>query len=48
MPYIDPGAGTILLQTIIAAFIGGVAYFRKSIGLFLGIGRRRRNTEEHK
>lgn len=48
MPYIDPGAGTILLQTFIAAFIGGVAYFRKSIASLLGMSRRRRDTEARK
>jgi len=29
--YIDPGSGAILLQVIIAAVIGGLAYFRRSI-----------------
>jgi hypothetical protein len=31
LAYIDPVSGSILLQAIIAAFIGGVAFFRKSL-----------------
>ncbi len=48
MTYIDPGAGTILLQAVIAAFIGGLAYFRNSIGLMFGMGPKRRNSEVRK
>ncbi len=40
MLYIDPGAGTIIVQTIIAAFIGGAAYFRRAIASLLGFRRR--------
>lgn len=41
MLYIDPGAGTIIVQMIVAAFIGGAAYFRKAIASLLGFRRRR-------
>lgn len=35
LAYIDPGSGAMLLQFIIAAVVGCVAYFRKAIfGLF--------------
>lgn len=41
LAYIDPFSGTILLQAIIAAVIGGVAYFRRGLAaLFRKLLRR--------
>ena len=35
MAYIDPGAGTVLVQAAIAAVVGGIAVFRHRLrGLF--------------
>lgn len=39
MAYIDPGAGTLILQAVIAAAVGGVAFFRRTIGGWFGLGR---------
>jgi hypothetical protein len=41
MAYIDPGAGTLILQAVIAAVVGGVAFFRRTIGGWFGLGRRK-------
>ena len=41
MAYIDPGAGTLILQAAIAAVVGGVAFFRRTIGGWLGLWRRK-------
>jgi hypothetical protein len=38
--YIDPGAGTILLQMFIGSLVGVVVFFRQSIARLLGCGRR--------
>jgi hypothetical protein len=40
LAYIDPGAGSMLLQVIIAGAVGAVAYFRKFI---FGLFRRRQD-----
>ncbi len=34
--YADPGAGALLLQLIIASFVGGLFYFRKFKDKILG------------
>ena len=31
LAYIDPGSGSLLLQFLIAAFVGTLAFFRRSI-----------------
>ncbi len=33
--YIDPMSGTILIQLVVAGVIGGIAFFRRSIGRML-------------
>jgi hypothetical protein len=36
--YIDPVSGSIVLQALVAAVVGGVAFFRRSIArVFRGI-----------
>ena len=40
MAYIDPGVGTLVLQMIVAAVVGGLAFFRRSITALLRFGRR--------
>ena len=36
LAYIDPGSGSILIQVILASFIGGIAVFWQKIkGLFV-------------
>ena len=41
MLYIDPVAGSIAIQAILAGIVGGAAFFRRSIGrLFRSIFRR--------
>jgi hypothetical protein len=37
LAYIDPASGTLLLQALIAAGIGGIAFFRRSIWGFLSV-----------
>ncbi len=39
--YIDPVSGSILLQAIVAAGVGALAFFRRSIGGFFRRLRRR-------
>jgi hypothetical protein len=34
LAYIDPGSGSLILQMILAAFVGGLAFFRRSIAAF--------------
>jgi hypothetical protein len=40
--YIDPVAGSIVVQAIVAGAVGGIAFFRRSIARFfrLLLGRR--------
>ncbi len=45
LAYIDPASGTLLLQALIAAGIGGIAFFRRSIWAFLTFFARRRSAE---
>jgi hypothetical protein len=40
LAYIDPGAGTILLQMLVGAGIGIAIFFRQALGRVLGIFRR--------
>lgn len=40
MAYIDPGVGTLALQMIAAAVVGGLAFFRRNIAALLRFGRR--------
>jgi hypothetical protein len=46
--YIDPVAGSIVVQAIVAGVVGGVAFFRRSIARFFGLflGRRQQNPPE--
>jgi hypothetical protein len=41
MAYIDPGAGTLILQAVIAAAVGAMAFFRRTIGGWFGFARRK-------
>jgi len=49
LAYIDPGLGALLLQTIIAAFVGLLFYLKKTrrwiVGVFRKIFGRARKTE---
>lgn len=40
LAYIDPGAGTILLQMVFGSLVGLVLYFRQGVARLLGLGRR--------
>jgi len=40
MGYIDPGAGSILLQFLIGSIIGASLFFRHSLARILGLFRR--------
>lgn len=47
--YIDPGAGTIILQTLIAAALGVVIFFRNAVKrLFLLVMGRGKDAPESK
>ena len=46
LAYIDPLSGAILLQVIIAAFVGCVAFCRRSIGRVIGRMFGRKQSEE--
>jgi hypothetical protein len=35
LAYIDPASGTLILQAVLAAVIGGIAFFRRTIAGFL-------------
>ena len=39
LAYIDPGSGSLILQTIIAGAVGALVFFRNAIGRLLGWGR---------
>jgi hypothetical protein len=40
LAYIDPGAGTILVQMIVGSLVGIVIFFRQTVARLLGLGRR--------
>jgi hypothetical protein len=46
LAYIDPASGTLLLQALIAAAIGGVAFFRRSIWRVLTVFSSRREEDQ--
>lgn len=48
MLYIDPGAGTLLVQTLIASAIGAAVFFRQKLGSWVGRWRRRSSSEDDK
>jgi len=37
LAYIDPGAGSLLLQMMVAGALGAIAFFRGSIANFFGM-----------
>ena len=41
LAYIDPASGTLLLQALVAAGIGAIAFFRRSIWRVLTVFHRR-------
>lgn len=41
LAYIDPGTGSLIIQTVIAAAIAVPLFFRHQIGRFLSVVRRR-------
>ena len=41
LAYIDPGAGTILLQVLIGSCVGAAIFFRQGISRLLGLFRGR-------
>jgi len=41
LAYIDPGAGTILLQVLIGSFVGVAIFFRQGIARLLSLFRGR-------
>lgn len=47
MGYIDPVSGTLIIQVIIAAFVGTIGFFRKSIWNTIGwiFGRQTSDTD---
>jgi len=44
LAYIDPGAGTILLQMLIGSLVGIVVFFRQTLTRIFGLGRRDDST----
>ena len=46
LAYIDPGTGSLIIQTAIAAAIAIPLFFRHQIGRFLSVVRRRGGPEE--
>jgi hypothetical protein len=43
--YIDPGSGTLLWQALVSGALGALFYFRQSIGLLLGLRKRKKDDE---
>lgn len=46
LAYIDPGTGSLIIQTVIAAAIAVPLFFRHQIGRFLKVVRRRGGPEQ--
>lgn len=46
LAYIDPGTGSLIIQTVIAAAIAVPLFFRHQIGRFLNVVRRRGDPEQ--
>ena len=46
LAYIDPGTGSLIIQTAIAAAIAVPLFFRHQIGRFLNLVRRRGAADE--
>jgi hypothetical protein len=46
LAYIDPGTGSLIIQTAIAAAIAVPLFFRHQIGRFLSVVRRRSEPEQ--
>ncbi len=46
LAYIDPGTGSLIIQTVIAAAIAVPLFFRHHIGRFLNTVRRRGAPDE--
>ena len=46
LAYIDPGTGSLIIQTAIAAAIAVPLFFRHQIGRFLGVVRRRSEPDK--
>ncbi len=46
LAYIDPGTGSLIIQTVIAAAIAVPLFFRHQIGRLLGVVRRRGEPEK--
>ena len=46
LAYIDPGTGSLIIQTAIAAAIAVPLFFRHQIGRFLGVLRRRSEPDK--
>lgn len=46
LAYIDPGTGSLIIQTVIAAAIAVPLFFRHRIGRFLNVMRRRGGSEQ--
>lgn len=44
--YIDPASGSLLLQIVIAGFVGALAFFRRSVFHFFGFFKRSKKNEE--
>ncbi len=46
LAYIDPGTGSLIIQTAIAAAVAIPLFFRHQIGRFLNVVRRRGGEEK--
>ena len=46
LAYIDPGTGSLIIQTVIAAAIAVPLFFRHQIGRFLNVVRHRGAEDE--
>ena len=46
LAYIDPGTGSLIIQTAIAAAIAVPLFFRHQIGRFLSVVRRRSEPDK--
>jgi hypothetical protein len=48
LAYIDPGTGSLVLQMILAAIVGTLAFFRGAIFSFLGLFKGSKPKDEVK
>lgn len=45
LAYIDPGSGALILQLLVAAFVGAGIYFRRAIKRILGFFKKKTDDQ---